>query len=237
MGLGSWFGHYRLRAPTSGLRQNIGVSIKRDSISVGIAVGAAGAAFGAVSVSSHFSILQTCILSLFLFSGASQFALATIIGSGGSPWSAIVTGAFLGSRNGLYGIRMAGLLQNRGWRRALAAHITIDESTGMAVAQENREDATTAFWYTGFGVYLFWNLFTLLGAIGAKSIGNSAAWGLDVASPSIFVAVLWPRLKELRSKAFAATAGVWALSITHFVPVGVPILTTVFIAIFAGWNE
>jgi predicted branched-subunit amino acid permease len=212
------------------------VSIKRDSISVGIAVGAAGAAFGAVAVSSHFSILQTCTLSLFLFSGASQFALATIMGSGGNPWGAIATGAFLGTRNGLYGIRMAGLLQNHGWRRIVAAQITIDESTGMAIAQDNPEDAKLAFWFTGFGVYIFWNLFTLLGALGAKEIGNASAWGLDVASPSIFVAVLWPRLREIKPKITAVVAIAWALSITHFVPVGVPILTTVLIAVFAGWN-
>jgi len=212
------------------------VSIKRDSISVGVAVGAAGAAFGAVAVASHFSVLQACVLSLFLFSGASQFALVAIIGGGGSPWSAIATGAFLGTRNGLYGIRMAGLLHNRGWRRVVAAHVTIDESTGMAIAQENVEQARTAFWYTGFGVFFFWNLFTLLGALGAKEIGSAASWGLDVASPSIFVAVLWPRLKELRPKITALVAVAWALSITHFVPVGVPILTTVIIAVFAGWN-
>ena len=212
------------------------MSIKRDSISVGVAVGAAGAAFGAVAVASHFSVLQACLLSLLLFSGASQFALSTIMASGGNPWSAIVTGAFLGSRNGLYGIRIAGLLQNRGWRRVLAAQITIDESTGMAIAQENIEDSRIAFWYTGFGVYFFWNLFTLLGALGAKAIGNAAAWGLDVASPSIFVAVLWPRLRERKPQVIAVIAIIWALAITRFVPVGVPILTTVFIAIFAGWN-
>jgi predicted branched-subunit amino acid permease len=131
---------------------------------------------------------------------------------------------------------MAGLLQNRGWRRIIAAQITIDESTGMAIAQDNPRDAKTAFWFTGFGVYVFWNLFTLLGALGAKEIGNAAAWGLDVASPSIFVAVLWPRLHELKPKITAIVAIAWALAITHFVPVGVPILTTVIIAVFAGWS-
>lgn len=212
------------------------MSVKRDSLAVGVAVGAAGAAFGAVSVSDHFSILQTCILSLVLFSGASQFALVGIIGSGGSALGAIATGAFLGTRNGLYGIRMAALLQNRGWRKLVAAQITIDESTGMAIAQSDAATARTAFWYTGFGVYFFWNLFTLLGALGAKALGNAAAWGLDVASPAIFVAVLWPRLLKRSTKLAAVFAAVWALSLTSFLPVGTPILTTVIIAVIAGWK-
>ncbi len=212
------------------------MSVKRDSLSVGLAVGAAGVAFGAVAVADHFSVLQACFLSLVLFSGASQFSLVAVISAGGSPLSAIVTGTFLGGRNGLYGVRMAQILKLKGAKRALAAQITIDESTGVAIAQTELEDQKTAFWYTGFGVFFFWNLFTLLGALGAKAIGDTSAWGLDVASPAIFCAVLFPRLKERKFFISALLAFVWALSITELVPAGVPIISTVFIAAIVGWN-
>jgi predicted branched-subunit amino acid permease len=49
--------------------------VKRDSFSLSFAVGAYGTAFGAASVTAHFSVLQTCLLSLLTFSGASQFAV------------------------------------------------------------------------------------------------------------------------------------------------------------------
>ena len=206
----------------TGMGQNIGVSVKRDSLSVGLAVGAAGVAFGAVAVADHFTVAQACFLSLVLFSGASQFSLVAVMSSGGSALSAIVTGAFLGGRNGLYGVRMAQILKLKGAKRALAAQITIDESTGVSIAQTNHEDQVTAFWYTGFGVFVFWNLFTLLGALGAKAIGDTSAWGLDVASPAIFCAVLFPRLKERKLLIASVLAFIWALSITEVVPAGVP---------------
>ncbi len=212
------------------------MSVKRDSISVGLAVGAAGTAFGAVAVASHFTVLQACVLSLVLFSGASQFSLVAVMSAGGSALSAIITGAFLGGRNGLYGVRMAQILKLKGAKRALAAQITIDESTGVAIAQKTLEDQKTAFWYTGFGVFFFWNLFTLIGALGAKAIGDTSAWGLDVASPAIFCAVLFPRLKERKMLVASVLAFVWALSITEFVPAGVPIISTVFIAAIVGWK-
>ena len=212
------------------------MSVKRDSLSVGLAVGAAGAAFGAVAVAGHFTVAQACVLSLVLFSGASQFSLVAVMSSGGSALSAIVTGAFLGGRNGLYGVRMAQILKLKGAKRALAAQITIDESTGVAIAQGTLADQKTAFWYTGFGVFIFWNLFTLIGALGAKAIGDTSAWGLDVASPAIFCAVLFPRLKERKMLIAGVLAFVWALSITEFVPAGVPIITTVFIAAIIGWK-
>jgi predicted branched-subunit amino acid permease len=144
--------------------------VKRDSLSVGLAVGAAGVAFGAVAVADHFSVAQACFLSFVLFSGASQFSLVAVMSSGGSPLSAIVTGTFLGGRNGLYGVRMAQILKLKGWKRALAAQITIDESTGVAITQEKLEDQRTAFWYTGFGVFVFWNLFTCLVLWGRRQL-------------------------------------------------------------------
>ncbi len=212
------------------------MSVQRDSLSVGLAVGAAGVAFGAVAVADHFTVAQACFLSLVLFSGASQFSLVAVMSAGGSPLSAIVTGTFLGGRNGLYGVRMAQILKLKGLKRAVAAHVTIDESTGVAIAQESLEDQRTAFWYTGFGVFFFWNLFTLIGALGAKAIGDTSAWGLDVASPAIFCAVLFPRLKERKLFIAGVLSFIWALSITQFVPAGVPIISTVVIAAIIGWK-
>ena len=212
------------------------MSVKRDSISVGLAVGAAGVAFGAVAVSSHFTVAQACVLSLVLFSGASQFSLVAVMSAGGSALSAIITGAFLGGRNGLYGVRMAPILKLKGLKKILGAQVTIDESTGVAIAQKDLADQRTAFWYTGIGVYVFWNLSTLIGALAAKSIGNTSAWGLDVASPAIFCAVLFPRLKERRLLIAAVLAFIWALSITELVPAGVPIISTVLIAAIVGWR-
>ena len=106
----------------------------------------------------------------------------------------------------------------------------------MAIAQSELEDQKTAFWYTGFGVYVFWNLFTLIGALGAKAIGDTSAWGLDVASPAIFCAVLFPRLKERKLLIASVLAFLWALSITELVPAGVPIISTVVIAALVGWK-
>ena len=102
------------------------MSVKRDSLSLSFAVGVYGAAFGAASVAAHFSVLQTCAISLLTFSGASQFAAVGVVGAGGGAFSAIATGALLGTRNGLYAVRMAPLLKVRGAKRIVAAQITID---------------------------------------------------------------------------------------------------------------
>lgn len=226
------------------VRQNAVVSATpkstiRDSLSVSITVGAYGAAFGAASVAAGFSILQTCLLSLLTFSGASQFALIGVMGSGGSALSGITTAALLGFRNGLYGMRMSPLLQTRGAKRFLAAHVTIDESTGVALSQEKHGDHAmrSGFWLTGIGVFTFWNLFTLAGALGAQAMGNPAAWGLDAAVPAAFLGLVWPRLVNTSDRFLSIAAMGLALALTPFVPAGLPIIATAFLALAVGLRK
>ena len=213
------------------------MSVKRDSLSLSLAVGAYGTAFGVASVSAHFTVLQSCLLSLLTFSGASQFAVIGVLGDGGSALSGIATATLLGTRNTLYGIRMAPILRLQGVKRVIAAHLTIDESTAIATAQKDEVDARKGFWLTGIGIFIFWNFFTLLGALGAKAIGNPAAWGLDAAVPAAFIGLVWPRLVDRKSRLLAAAAAILSLALVPFTPAGVPIITTALLAVAFGWRS
>ena len=211
----------------------------RDSFSVSLTVGAYGIAFGAAGVAAGFSVFQSCLLSLLTFSGASQFAIVGVIGAGGSALSGITTASLLGIRNGLYGLRMAPLLHVKGLRRAVAAQITIDESTGVALSQEERGESAMrhGFWLTGFGVYIFWNIFTLVGALGAQAMGDPAAWGLDAAVPAAFLGLVWPRLKKNSDRILAACAALLSLALTPILPAGIPIISTAILAVIFGLRQ
>jgi len=208
----------------------------RDSLSVSITVGAYGTAFGAAAVANGFSLLQTCLLSLLTFSGASQFAVIGVLGAGGGALSGIATASLLGIRNGVYGVIMAPRLKVKGFKRIIAAQITIDESTAVALGQEVRGEKAMrqGFWLTGFGVFLFWNLFTLAGALGAQAMGDIRAWGLDSAVPAAFLGLVWPRLKTNRDRVLAVGCMLFALAMTPILPAGLPIIATAFIAIAVG---
>ena len=208
----------------------------RDSLSVSFTVGAYGVAFGAAAVANGFSVLQSCLLSLLTFSGASQFAVIGVIGAGGGALSGIATASLLGIRNGLYGVLMAPILKVRGLKRVIAAQITIDESTGVSLSQEARGESAMreGFWLTGFGVFIFWNLFTLAGALGAEAMGDPSAWGLDAAVPAAFLGLVWPRLKNSTDKLLALAAAAFAIATTPFLPAGLPIIGTAVIAVIAG---
>jgi predicted branched-subunit amino acid permease len=208
------------------------------SLSVSFTVGLYGTAFGAASIAAGFSIFQTCLLSLLTFSGASQFAIVGVMGAGGSAISGIATASLLGIRNALYGLRMAPILKVRGLKRAIAAQVTIDESTGVAVGQENLGvDAMRAgFWLTGFGVYIFWNIFTLLGALGAQAMGDPSSWGLDAAVPAAFLGLVWPRLIGKLERTLAVSSILLAVLLSPFISAGLPIIATALLAAAFGWK-
>jgi predicted branched-subunit amino acid permease len=208
------------------------------SLSVSFTVGLYGTAFGAASITAGFSVLQTCLLSLLAFSGASQFAVVGVMGAGGTAIAGIATASLLGVRNMLYALRMAPLLRVSGFKKVIAAQVTIDESTGVALSQEKlgTEAMKQGFWLTGFGVYVFWNIFTLLGALGAKAMGDPSAWGLDAAVPAAFLGLVWPRLTNKLERALAVCALVLAVLLSPVLSAGLPIIATVVLAVIFGWK-
>ena len=209
-------------------------SIIRDSLGVGVATGAYGVGFGAVSVAAGLSVAQTCALSLLVFTGASQFALVGVIAAGGAPISGALTAMLLGTRNTLYGLRLAPLLQWRGWRRALGAHVLIDESTAMSVTRETTAAARLGFLTTGVSVFVLWNVATFAGAVAGNAIGDPRTYGLDAAVGAAFLALLWPRLRSRRNQLVAVVAAAVALGTVPAVPAGVPVLAAAAVALLAG---
>lgn len=209
-------------------------AIVRDGVAVGIASGTYGISFGAISVTSGLDVWQTCVLSLLVFTGASQFALIGVIGAGGSPLSGAATALLLGSRNTLYGLRLAPLLAWTGWRRFAAAQLVIDESTAMAINRDSRLAARTGFLSTGLAVFVLWNLATLLGAVGGRSLGDPRTFGLDAAVGAAFLALLWPRLRDRRNQVVAALGAAVALGLVPVTAAGVPVLAAGGVALLAG---
>ncbi|MDF9816045.1 putative branched-subunit amino acid permease [Streptomyces sp. SPB162] len=205
-------------------------AVVRDALAVGVAVGLSGFAFGVTSAGAGLTVAQTCALSLLVFSGASQFALVGALGAGGSPFAAAAGAFFLGARNAFYGMRLSQLLRLPRAVRPFAAQWVIDETSAVTLAQPDRRSARLGFTVTGAGIYLLWNLTTLLGALGASALGDPAAWGLDAAGPAVFLALLAPMVKGRRERVVAGLAVVLALACLPLLPAGVPVLVAALAA-------
>ena len=210
-------------------------AIVREGVAVGIATGAYGLSFGAIGVAAGLDVWQTAALSLLMFTGASQFALVGVLASGGSPWSGAATAVLLGTRNGLYGLRLAPLLRWTGWRRLAAAHLVIDESTAMSVNRGSRDEARVGFLSAGLAVFILWNLATVIGAVAGTALGDPEDLGLDAAVGAAFLALLWPRLRSRTNQLVALLAVAVALGLVPVAPAGAPVLAAAAVAVLFGF--
>ena len=221
--------------PSAAAPDPIGPAI-RAALGVGLAVSAYGISFGALAVASGLDIWQTCVLSLFMFSGGSQFALIGVLASGGvaAGPAAIASATLLGARNALYSMRMSPIVGGPWWRRLVAAQWTIDESTAVATAQPTLRGQRAGFWVTGAVIYVGWNLTTLLGALLGDLVGDVRQYGLDAAAAAAFLGLLWPRLTARQPIVVAIAAGVVATALIPVLPPGLPVLAAAAVAVVVG---
>ena len=209
----------------------------RSGIAVALATAAYGVSFGALAVASGLDVWQTCVLSLVMFTGGSQFAFVGVIGAGGlaAAPSAVASAGLLGVRNVAYGMRMSPVIGSGFWRRLGAAQFTIDESTAVSLAQLTARGRTVGFWVTGIAIYVGWNLTTFAGALLGDVLGDPKAYGLDAAAAAAFLALLWPRLRRMQAIAVGVAAAVVATVLTPVLMPGLPVLVAAFVAIAVGW--
>lgn len=205
------------------------------SISVGLATGLYGVSFGALAAVAGLDLLSIMLLSILMFSGGSQFAFIGVLAGGGAPISAITSSWLLGVRNGFYAMRLNDVLAPKGFKKIIAAQLSIDESNGVSAAQSDLKSQRYGFWATGIAVFVFWNLATLLGALAGDFLGSAETWGLDAAAAAAFLGLVWPRLKD--NKFLALSAALVAVVGSLFLPAGVPVLLTVLVALVPGRSK
>lgn len=204
-------------------------------LSIALATGLYGISFGALGVASGLGFWQTVALSALMFTGGSQFAFIGVVAGGGTGSAAFGAAALLGVRNAVYGMQLNRMLRPRGWRRLAAAQVTIDESAATAAGQLEPGEQRRGFWTAGLGVFVLWNLFTVLGALLGDALGDPRRWGLDGAAVAAFLGLLWPRLRTREPAAIAVACAVVTLFMVPRAPPGVPILVAALVAALWGW--
>ena len=210
----------------------------RMGLSISVATGLYGISFGALAVAAGLSVWQAMALSLLLFTGGSQFAFIGVVAGGGAGAAAVGAATLLGVRNAVYGMQMNLVLAPTGWRKWLAAHLSIDESAATAAGQSAPDEQRRGFWTAGIGVFVLWNLFTFLGAVLGDALGDPRRWGLDGAAVAAFLGLLWPRLRQREPVALAVASGVATALAVPLLPPGLPILLAAVLgAAWGGWGR
>jgi 4-azaleucine resistance transporter AzlC len=179
--------------------------------------------FGVLARQLGWGVVAPIVSSAIIFSGSAQFALADVLGAGGSAVAAIVAAVLVNARFGVMGVAAASAFRGGRLRRALEGQATVDASWALANRGEGRFDRELMIGAT-LPQYVTWVGGTLIGVAAGDAI-DPEALGLDVLFPAFFLGLLIDELREGRRQALAAAiaAGV-AIALIPFTPPGIPIV-------------
>jgi len=196
------------------------------SLIIGVAFVIFGMSFGVLAVSANASIAQATVMSLLVFTGASQMSAVSVLASGGTAASAFGGAVLLAGRNAVYGLALSPVLRSSSLpARLLGAQWVIDETTAMVTAEDNDTARRTAFWISAPILYVSWCSGTFVGAVIGSNI-NPNDFGLDAAFPVMFIAMLAPHLRTQTGRRAAIFGALAAVLLAPFMPIGLPILVS-----------
>lgn len=208
------------------------VTSRRASFRTGLRAGTAFAlpafvlavSFGVLARTLGWGVVAPVVFSAIVFSGSAQFAVADVLGVGGSALAAIVAAVLVNARFAVMGVAVASALQGGPLRRAFEAQSTVDASWALANRGGGRFDREVLIGAT-LPQYVAWVGGTALGVFAGDAIGDPEALGLDVVFPAFFLGLLIDELRNGREHIGAAliAAGV-SLALVPFTPAGIPII-------------
>jgi 4-azaleucine resistance transporter AzlC len=203
----------------------------RASLPFALATLVLGISFGVLARSLGWGTLAPIVFSIIAFSGSAQFAVASVLGSGGGVVPAFIAAVLLNARFGPMGIAVAPYLKGGPLRRALEGQAVIDASWALASRGGGRFDREFMIGAT-VPQGAAWIVGTAVGVVSGDFIGDPQRLGLDVIFPAFFLALLAEELRNGRQAVVVALiAAVLALALVPFTPPGVPVIAACAVAL------
>ncbi len=203
----------------------------RASLPFALATLVLGISFGVLARSLGWGTLAPIVFSIIAFSGSAQFAVASVLGSGGGVVPAFIAAVLLNARFGPMGIAVAPYLKGGPLRRALEGQAVIDASWALASRGGGRFDREFMIGAT-VPQGAAWIVGTAVGVLSGNFIGDPQRLGLDVIFPAFFLALLAEELRSGRQAVVVALiAAVLALALVPFTPPGVPVIAACAVAL------
>jgi 4-azaleucine resistance transporter AzlC len=149
-------------------------------------------AFGIAARQYGFSALDSCLMSLLVFAGASQFIGVAMIAAGAGVMEVAITTFFVNLRHAIMTASLAVYL--KGCPRSLLSLLafqTTDESFGLSITRFARGEADR--WYllaVNLITYTTWNVGTLAGYMVGELLPDVVRNAMAFALPAVFLSLL-----------------------------------------------
>lgn len=196
-----------------------------------------GAVMGSVAADANISLLNSTLMNLLVFAGASQLAAVDLMTKGAPVFVVVITGLIINFRFILYSAAMSPALQHSNrWAKFFGAYFLTDQSFALMSANKHRlhTNTETVYFYFGSAVCMgiSWNLSVLLG----HSFGRLAppTWGLEFAIPLSFIVLIVPTLKNRKYVLIACLSFGLSLVLKNL-PLNLGLIATAFLSLAVAY--
>jgi 4-azaleucine resistance transporter AzlC len=182
-----------------------------------------GASFGVAASTVGWGVVAPVVMSAIVFSGAAQFAIASVLGAGGSVVAAVLAGSLIATRFLAMGAAIGPSMRGGPLRRALEGQAVVDASLVLARVGDARYGPRRLLGATA-PQYVCWTAGTLIGVLVGDRIADPEALGLDAVFPAFFVVLVAGELTTRAARVTAAAAALIVLALIPVAPPGVPVI-------------
>lgn len=192
-----------------------------------------GMAFGVLAHDMGFSVLDAVICSATALAGAGQFIALSLLSAGATPLATVLATAVVNLRYLLFSTTLSPHMRDASVpMRSWLAFTVTDETFAINIADAQSGSATPGS-MAGVGMvsWVGWVVGTAAGALGAGSIGDPSAWGIDFAMPAMFSALFVALAQDRTHVAVGVLAGAVVLGLAALGRLGITIPPTWFVII------
>lgn len=209
----------------------------RDGAPLAVSVLAYGLVYGALARGTvQLTFVQTMSLSTFLFAGASQMLVLSLLHQDVPTLSIIVSTFLVNARQFLYGVSLGPALRSVRKRALLfLAHGLTDESYSVSAVQAQGSPLTAAYFAgAGAAVFIPWQVSSAVGYLISGGIGNPGRLGLDFAYIGAFLGLLMAQLKHRSHVVTAVIAAVAATAAARWGGTSTAVIAGAGVSILMG---
>jgi 4-azaleucine resistance transporter AzlC len=192
---------------------------------------------GIAAVEAGLEPVQAFALSPVVFAGASQLAMIDLLTRDAAAVVIVATALVINARFAMYSASLAPEFRSLSpVRKAVGGYILTDQSFAVSVVRfgEHAEGLDERFsFYMGASLALWttWQISSLIGVVVGAGIPES--WALDFAIPLVFMALLFPAIRDRGDAVAALTAG--AAAVAFFgLPLNLGLLAAAALGLVAG---
>lgn len=187
---------------------------------IALFVAAFGAAFGLAATQLELSPATTLTMSIFMFTGAAQFAALDLWGAQLPLFTLLITVFAINARHLLMGATLYPWLRDLPPRKRYAIMLVAsDANWAMAMQAFNQKKPGLGILLGGgLVIWLFWVLGTWLGIYFGQTINNPKSFGLDMVMGCFLLAIVLDTKKNLSVLSIWAVAAFSSLLAYWYLP-------------------